>query len=94
MVIQTAPKKAAAKRKPKGYIGEIVTSMPSASAKIHHVAEPAHTPVDEPKRRGRAPSGQVIVTFRMDPEVRDKLQAEGPGWGARANSILKQALGL
>lgn len=83
MVIQTAQKMAApATKKRKPTVG------------IDQFAKANDVPVEEPKRRGRAPSGQVIVTFRMDPDVRNKLQAEGPGWGARANGILRKALGL
>jgi uncharacterized protein (DUF4415 family) len=84
MVIQTA------KLAPKPVVKVRQIAKPKATISLppEKVAKPA------PKKRGRQPSGQVIVTMRMDPEVRDILQADGPGWGARANSLLRKALGL
>lgn len=93
MVIQTAkvPSKGSVKQAGKPALplkaGDTITFGPKGVT-VTKAPKPA------PKKRGRQPSGQVIVTLRMDPEVRDKLQADGAGWGARANAILRKALGL
>lgn len=96
MVIQTAQKNVAApkKRKAAPKAADVNWTAPSASVSSATGVFVLPASVEEPKRRGKKPSGQVIVTLRMDPEVRDNLQAEGPGWGARANSLLRKALGL
>lgn len=92
MVIQTAPKKAAARK-----IKTVGLDSPEKFMERRRAAEAAvPKPIDdvEPKRRGRAPSGTKIYTLRLNPLAVEKLQAEGPGWGARANAILEKALGL
>ena len=43
------------------------------------------------KRRGRPPSGKIMVNLRLDPEVVAKFKADGPGWQARMNEALKRA---
>jgi uncharacterized protein (DUF4415 family) len=40
---------------------------------------------------GRPPSGKIIVTLRLDPEVVAKFKASGPGWQSRINDLLKRA---
>lgn len=34
------------------------------------------------------------VTLHLDPEVLDRLKADGRGWQTRANAALRRALGL
>ncbi len=34
------------------------------------------------------------VTMHLDPDVLDRLKAEGKGWQTRANAALRRALGL
>jgi uncharacterized protein (DUF4415 family) len=41
------------------------------------------------RTRGRPASGKVRVTMRMDPEVVAHFKADGPGWQARMNAVLK-----
>lgn len=52
-------------------------------------------PVDQtpkPKSRaGRKPSGKIVVSIRLDPEVVERARATGPGWQARINDVLKAA---
>lgn len=47
------------------------------------------------KLRGaqKAPT-KVQVTVRLDPDVLERLKADGPGWQPRMNTILRQALDL
>lgn len=47
--------------------------------------KPARRPV------GRPPTGKVVVTIRLDPDVVEKFRATGPGWHARLNDVLKKA---
>ena len=50
--------------------------------------------VEEEERRiiGR---GDEVVLIRLDPDVLERLKAEGPGWQqTRANAILRKALGM
>lgn len=46
------------------------------------------------RKVGRPPSGKIVTTLRLDPDVIDALKAGGNGWQARANSLLRSALGL
>lgn len=41
------------------------------------------------KRRGRPPSGKIMVNLRLDPEVVAKFKASGDGWQSRINEALK-----
>lgn len=48
-------------------------------------------------RRGRGPGkapAKKLVSLRIDPEVIDRFRADGPGWQARINDILRRAAGL
>lgn len=42
-------------------------------------------PRDERKRR---------VTMMLDPDVIERLKADGKGWQTRANALLREALGV
>jgi uncharacterized protein (DUF4415 family) len=42
--------------------------------------------------RGRPPSGKIIVTMRLDPEIIAAFKATGPGWQARINDLLRKAV--
>lgn len=44
-------------------------------------------PLPEEQRKKR-------VTLHLDPEVLDRLKADGKGWQTRANAALRRALGL
>lgn len=46
------------------------------------------------RKVGRPSSGKVVTTLRLDPEVIAALKAAGPGWQARANELLRNALKL
>lgn len=62
----------------------------------------AFMPVSKPEpvistkgnRMGRKPSGKVIITIRLDPDIVSTLKVSGPGWQARANVLLREQLGL
>lgn len=46
------------------------------------------------RKVGRPPSGKIVTTMRLDPDVIEALKAQGDGWQARANALLRTALGL
>ena len=52
-------------------------------------------PVDQPtkskSKAGRKPSGKIVVSIRLDPDVVERARATGPGWQARINDVLKAA---
>jgi len=48
-------------------------------------------------RRMRGPQKaptKLPVSIRFDRDVIDRLKADGPGWQARANALLRKAVGL
>lgn len=49
-------------------------------------------------KRGRPPLPDDVrkrrISMMLDPDVLDKLQADGPGWQTRANALLRESLGL
>lgn len=44
--------------------------------------------------RPRAENPKQQVTLRLDPDVVERLKADGPGWQTRANAALRKAVGL
>lgn len=42
-------------------------------------------------KRGRPPSGKVVVSLRLDPDIISAFRATGPGWQARINEALRKA---
>ncbi|MCO5072099.1 MAG: BrnA antitoxin family protein [Rhizobiaceae bacterium] len=52
---------------------------------------PAGQPPKPKSRAGRKPSGKIVVSIRLDPEVVERARATGPGWQARINDALKAA---
>jgi uncharacterized protein (DUF4415 family) len=47
-------------------------------------------------RRGRPPSEhpKQAISLRVDADVLDRFKADGPGWQARMNEVLRKAVGL
>jgi len=44
------------------------------------------------KRGKQKKPTKVLVSLRLEPEILDKLRADGPGWQTRANDILRRAV--
>ena len=46
------------------------------------------------KKRGRPPSAnpKIHIAFRFDPQVIEAIRATGPGYGARVEKLLRDAL--
>lgn len=47
-----------------------------------------------PPRRSAVPNVREMVSLRIDREVLDHFQADGPGWQDRVNAALRRAAGL
>jgi uncharacterized protein (DUF4415 family) len=50
-------------------------------------------PVEAPKSAPAVPGAREQVTLRLDRDVLDFFQAEGPGWQERINAALRKAAG-
>ena len=46
----------------------------------------------EAERQAREAAAKTRVTIRLDADVVSRLREDGPGWQARANSALRQAV--
>lgn len=49
------------------------------------------------QRRVRGPQKapiKTLVSMRLDPDLLERLKADGPGWQGRVNDLLRQAVGL
>ena len=46
----------------------------------------------EAERKARESAAKTRVTIRLDADVVSRLREDGPGWQARANSALRQAV--
>lgn len=54
---------------------------------------PAPPPAAAPARPA-IPGAKELVSLRIDQDVLEAFQAEGPGWQDRINAALRQAAGL
>jgi len=50
-------------------------------------------PADLPKAKPTIPNVKEQVTLRIDRDVLDYFQGEGPGWQERINAALRKAAG-
>ena len=56
--------------------------------------KPVKKPVAPPREPAAAPGVRELVSIRIDRTVLDHFQADGPGWQARIDAVLKKAVGL
>jgi uncharacterized protein (DUF4415 family) len=50
-------------------------------------------PADLPPERPKIPNVKETVSIRLDREVLDHFQQDGPGWQDRINDALRKAIG-
>jgi uncharacterized protein (DUF4415 family) len=50
-------------------------------------------PADVPAAKPAVPGAKEMVSLRLDRDVLDFFQAEGPGWQDRINAALRKAAG-
>jgi uncharacterized protein (DUF4415 family) len=58
-------------------------------------ARPASEVIPEIVRQMRGPQlrpTKRLVSLRLDPDVIERLRADGPGWQVRANALLRKAV--
>jgi len=65
--------------------------MAAAEAVFKTVRKPT---MDAPLRPQGIPVGKESVTLRIDRDVLEAFQAEGPGWQDRINAALRSAAGM
>ena len=67
---------------------------PDARARAEQAFKAATTKKAElPPEKPSIPGVKEQVTLRLDREVLDFFQAEGPGWQERINQVLRKAAG-
>jgi len=50
-------------------------------------------PADLPPERPKVPNAKETVSVRLDRDVLDHFQKDGPGWQDRINDALRKAIG-
>jgi uncharacterized protein (DUF4415 family) len=50
-------------------------------------------PVEAPVPKPAVPNAKELVSLRIDQEVLEHFQADGPGWQDRINDVLRKAAG-
>ena len=50
-------------------------------------------PADLPPEKAAIPGAKEMVSLRLDRDVLDHFQAEGPGWQDRINAALRKVAG-
>jgi uncharacterized protein (DUF4415 family) len=51
-------------------------------------------PADLPTKKPAIPNAKEQVSLRIDRDVLDHFQEDGPGWQDRINDVLRKAAGL
>jgi uncharacterized protein (DUF4415 family) len=64
-----------------------------AEAVFKPAAPPLAEPVREPKKTG-VPVAKELVSMKLDADVLNHFQEDGPGWQDRINDALRRAAGL
>lgn len=67
---------------------------PRAAAERAFKTVTAPKPVEVPANKPALPGAKETVSLRIDRDVLDHFQAEGPGWQDRINAALRKAAGL
>ena len=71
--------------------GPVPPDARSAAEKAFKAA--TATPAELPKASPSVPGAKEQVSLRLDRDVLDFFQADGPGWHERINQALRQAAG-
>jgi uncharacterized protein (DUF4415 family) len=67
---------------------------PDARSQAEKAFKAATTkPADVPRPTQSVPGAKEMVSLRLDRDVLDHFQADGPGWQDRINAALRQAAG-
>ena len=66
---------------------------PRAAAERAFKAATAPKPAELPAQKPSLPGAKETVSLRIDRDVLDFFQADGPGWQERINAALRKAAG-
>jgi uncharacterized protein (DUF4415 family) len=66
---------------------------PRAAAEAAFRKTPPKLP-EEPPRPAAPPGAKEMVSLRIDRDVLDHFQQDGPGWQDRINAALRKAAGM
>lgn len=66
----------------------------AAEAVFRPAPPPPPAAAPRPAATAGVPPARETVSLRLDQDVLDAFQAEGPGWQDRINAALRQAAGL
>ena len=69
-------------------------SDPRTAAERAFKAVTAPKPAEVPAAKPALPGTKEMVSLRIDRDVLDHFQADGPGWQDRINAALRKAAGL
>jgi len=68
-------------------------SDPRSAAEAAFKAATAPKPVEAPPKAPAVPGVKEMVSLRIDRDVLDYFQEDGPGWQDRINAALRKAAG-
>jgi uncharacterized protein (DUF4415 family) len=69
-------------------------SDPRAAAEAAFKTATTKPPEPIPAKPSALPGAKEMVSLRIDRDVLDVFQADGPGWQDRVNAALRKAAGL
>jgi uncharacterized protein (DUF4415 family) len=69
------------------------TNDARAAAERAFKAVTAPKPLEPPQKPQSPPGAKEMVSLRIDRDVLDHFQADGPGWQERINAALRKAAG-
>lgn len=69
------------------------TNDARAAAERAFKAVTAPKPIQQPAKPAAPPGVKEMVSLRIDRDVLDFFQADGPGWQDRINAALRRAVG-
>jgi uncharacterized protein (DUF4415 family) len=69
-------------------------SSPKQAAEAAFKAATTKPVEPAPKAPAPIPGAKEAVSLRLDQDVLEKFQADGPGWQDRINAALRKAVGL
>ena len=68
-----------------------VSALETAEA-VFKPAKPAPSPVPAPARAATVPGARELVSIRIDQDVLEHFQEDGPGWQDRINDALRAVI--
>ena len=70
-----------------------ITTRDAAEAAFKSATTKPPEPIEAPPKQPYVPGAKEQVTLRIDRDVLDHFQEDGPGWQERINDALRKAAG-